>query len=139
MVSYSLSHRVVIVHNELMWTVIVYRTRLLLYIMNLCGLIVYHSGAVTVHYILMWTIIYNYNILERVIVENIISRYVIIEVQPRLIIIFRGMTFSTISLSRMLNLFYYTEHYSLIFSTLFSLIMVLEVPKTAQCTFAKNR
>ena len=38
----------------------------------------------------------------------------------KLIIIFRGMIFSTITLSRMLYLFYYTEYYSLIFSTLLS-------------------
>ena len=101
MYSNSLLHKVVTVYYELMWP-------------NSLSL-----RAVTVHYILMWTIIYNYNILERVIVENIILRNVIIEAQPRLIIIFRGMTFSTISLSRMLYLFYYTEHYSLIFSTFF--------------------
>ena len=58
-------------------------------------------------------ILYKYNILERVIVENIIQRNVIIN---------RGVAkvdnhisrddFSTITLSRMLYLFYYTEHYS---------------------------
>ena len=61
-------------------------------------------------------VLYKYNILERVIVENII---------PRNVIINRGAAevdnhisrddFSTITLSRMLYLFYYTEHYSFIF------------------------
>ena len=61
-------------------------------------------------------IIYKYNILERVLVENII---------PRNVIINRGTAevdnhisrddFSTSTLSRMLYLFYYTEHYSFIF------------------------
>ena len=60
------------------------------------------------------------------------------EAQPRLIIIFRGMIFSTCTLSRMLNLFYYTENYSLIFLTLLPLTMVREAPRTAQCAFATN-
>ena len=66
-------------------------------------------------------ILYKYNILERVIVENII---------PRNVIINRGAAevdyhisrddFSTITLSRILYLLYYTEHYSLLLSTFFS-------------------
>ena len=82
--------------------------------------------------------VYKYNILERVIVENII---------PRNVIINRGAAegdnhisrddFSTITLSRMLYLFYYIDHYSF-FSTFFALIMVREVPRTAQCAFATN-
>ena len=70
-------------------------------------------------------IIYKYNILERVLVENII---------PRNVTINRGAAevdnhisrddFSTSTLSRMLYLFYYTEHL---------LTMVREVPKTTQC------
>ena len=58
-------------------------------------------------------LVYKYNILERVLVENII---------PRNVIINRGAAevdnhisrddFSTSNLSRMLYLFYYTEHYS---------------------------
>ena len=61
-------------------------------------------------------IVYKYNIFERVLVENII---------PRNVIINRGAAevdnhisrddFSTSTLSRMLFLFYYTEHYSFIF------------------------
>ena len=61
-------------------------------------------------------LVYKYNILERVLVENII---------PRNVIINRGAAevdnhisrddFSTSTLSRMLYLFYYTEHYSFIF------------------------
>ena len=61
-------------------------------------------------------IVYKYNILERVLVENII---------PRNVIINRGAAevdnhisrddFSTSTLSRMLYLIYYTEHYSFIF------------------------
>ena len=84
-------------------------------------------------------IVYKYNILERVLVENII---------PRNVIINRGAAevdnhisrddFSTSTLSRMLYLFYYTEHYSLIFLTLLPLTMVREVPRTAQCAFATN-
>ena len=64
--------------------------------------------------------VYKYNILERVIVEKIILRNVIIN---------RGTAkvdnhisrddFSTFTLSRMLYLFYYTEHYSF-FSIQFS-------------------
>ena len=60
--------------------------------------------------------LYKYNILERVLVENII---------PRNVIINRGAAevdnhisrddFSTSTLSRMLYLFYYTEHYSFVF------------------------
>ena len=69
------------------------------------------------------SVLYKYNILVRVIVENII---------PRNVIINRGAAevdnhisrddFSTITLSRMLYLFYYiyTEHYSLFFFYLFS-------------------
>ena len=53
-----------------------------------------------------------YNILERVLVENIIPRNVIInrgaaEVDNRI----SRDDFSTSTLSRMLYLFYYTEHY----------------------------
>ena len=61
-------------------------------------------------------LVYKYNILERVLVENII---------PRNVIINRGAAevdnyisrddFSTSTLSRMLYLFYYTEHHSFIF------------------------
>ena len=61
-------------------------------------------------------LVYKYNILERMLVENII---------PRNVIINRGAAevdnhisrddFSTSTLSRMLYLFYYTEHYSFIF------------------------
>ena len=60
-------------------------------------------------------LLYKYNILERVLVEIII---------PRNVIINRGAAevdnhisrddFSTSTLSRMLYLFYYTEHYSFI-------------------------
>ena len=73
----------------------------------------------TIFNVLLWTIqilLYKYNILERVLVENII---------PRNVIINRGAAevdnnisrddFSTSTLSRLLYLFYYTEHYSFIF------------------------
>ena len=73
-------------------------------------------------------ILYKYNILERVLVENII---------PSNMIINRGAAevdnhisrdgFSTSTLSRMLYLFYYTEHL---------LTIVQEVPKTTQCVIA---
>ena len=73
---------------------------------------------------------YRLNILERVLVENII---------PRNVTINRGAAevdnhisrdeFSTSTLSRMLYLFYYTEHL---------LTMVREVPKTTQCILATN-
>ena len=76
------------------------------------------------------TLLYKYNILERVLVENII---------PRNVTINRGVAevdnhisrddFSTSTLSRMLYLFYYTEHL---------LTMVREVPKTMQCILATN-
>ena len=75
-------------------------------------------------------LLYKYNILERVLVENII---------PRNVTINRGAAevdnhisrddFSTSTLSRMLYLFYYTEHF---------LTMVREVPKTTQCILATN-
>ena len=75
-------------------------------------------------------ILYKYNILERVLVENII---------PRNMTINRGAAevdnyisrddFSTSTLSRMLYLFYYTEHL---------LTMVREVPKTTQCILCKQ-
>ena len=71
-------------------------------------------------------LLYKYNILERVLAENII---------PRNVIINRGAAevdnhisrddFLTSTLSRMLYLFYYTEHYSFHFLTL-----MREVPKT---------
>ena len=66
--------------------------------------------------IMFYMILYKYNILERVLVENII---------PRNVIFNRGAAevdnhisrddFSTSTLSRMLYLFYYTEHYSFVF------------------------
>ena len=69
-----------------------------------------------------YVVVYKYNILERVIVENII---------PRNMIINRGAAkvdnhisrddFSTITLSRMLYLFCYNEHNSLILSIPFFL------------------
>ena len=65
---------------------------------------------------LLVVVVYKYNILERVLVKNII---------PRNVIINRGAAevnnhisrddFSTSTLSRMLCLFYYTEHYFYIF------------------------
>ena len=84
-----------------------------------------HPNAITSSVIL-----YKYNILERVLVENII---------PRNVTINRGVAevdnhisrddFSTSTLSRMLYLFYYTEHL---------LTMVRVVPKTTQCILATN-
>ena len=66
-------------------------------------------------------LLYKSNILERVIVENIIPRNMInnrgaAEVDNHIL----RDDFLTITLSRMLYLFYYTGLYSLIFSTLFS-------------------
>ena len=61
-------------------------------------------------------ILYKYNVLERVLVENIIPRNVIIN--PGASEVYNHISrddFSTSTLSRMLYLFYYTEHYSFIF------------------------
>ena len=61
-------------------------------------------------------VLYKYNILERVLVENIIPRNVIINRGAAKVdnCIWRD-DFSTSTLSRMLYLFYYTQHYSCIF------------------------
>ena len=64
------------------------------------------------------TLLYKYNILERMLVENIIPRNVFInqgaaEVDNHI----SRDDFSTSTLSRMLYLFYYTEHYPFIFYT----------------------
>ena len=80
-----------------------------------------------------------YNILERVIVENIIPWNVIInrgaaEVDNH---ISRDDIFHYHPLKNVIFIFY-TEHYSLIFSTLFTLTIGQEVPMTAQCAFAMN-
>ena len=61
-------------------------------------------------------IVHKYNNLERVLVENIIPRNVIInlgaaEVDHHI----SRDDFSTSTLSKMLFLFYYTEHYSCFF------------------------
>ena len=76
---------------------------------------------------MMVVLVYKYNILERVLVENII---------PRNVTINRGTAevdnhisrddFSTSTLSRMLYLFYYTEHL---------LTMVREVQKTTHTCY----
>ena len=73
---------------------------------------------------------HKYYIPERMIVENIIPRNVIInQGAAEMIIIFRGMIFSTITLSGMSfilptsSLYYYS----------FPLTMVREVPKATQC------
>ena len=75
------------------------------------GLVFRLDHLLLAHY--LQVILYKYNILERVLVENII---------PRNVIINRGAAevdnhisrddFSTSTVSRMLYLFYYTEHYS---------------------------
>ena len=75
-------------------------------------------------------LVYKYNILERVLVENIIPRNVTInggaaEVDNHI----SRDDFLTSTLSRMLYLFIYTEHL---------LTMVREVPKTTQCILATN-
>ena len=105
------------------------------------------------------TLLYKYNILERVIVESIIPRNMIInrgaaEVDNHIsrddifdyhtlknvifILLYRTLKYRTL-------FFYNTEHYSFIipniiplFSIFFPLIMRREVPMTAQCLFATN-
>ena len=81
--------------------------------------IINHDMQLLSNWARQW-LVYKYNILERVIVENIIPRNVIInrgaaEVDNQI----SRDDFSTITLSRMLYLFYYTEHYSLIFLPFF--------------------
>ena len=55
--SYSLSHRAMTVHYELMWAVIVYHSGLRLYIMMYVDSNSLLLRDITVHYELMWTVI----------------------------------------------------------------------------------
>ena len=85
-------------------------------------------------------LVYKYNILERVIAENIIPRNVIInrgaaEVDNH---ISRDDFFDYHPLKNVIFILLYQTLFLIFFLPIFPLNMVQEVPRTAQCAFATN-
>ena len=84
--------------------------------------------------------LYKYNILERVIVENIIQRNVIINRGAAEVdnYITRDDFFDYHPLKNVIFILLYRTLFLIIFLPIFPLNMVREVPRTAQCAFATN-